>query len=133
MQWDGSTFAGFTQGTPWLRLAADSSTVNVATLSKQSDSVLSLYRALIGLRNANSALNVGRVEGVASDGKVLRYQRVDRDQRFSIMLNFTEDTEEAAVDAGYIVASTHMDRLVNPVQESISLRAFEGVLIKVAG
>jgi hypothetical protein len=49
------------------------------------------------------------------------------------MLNFTEDTEEAAVDAGYIVASTHMDRLVNPVQESISLRAFEGVLIKVAG
>jgi alpha-glucosidase len=133
MQWDGSPFAGFTEGTPWLRLAADSSIVNVATLSSQSDSVLSLYRTLIGLRNANSALNVGRVEGVASDGKVLRYERVDGEQRFSIMLNLSEGTEEASVGAGHIVASTHMDQSGVAVQDSISLRAFEGVLIKLAG
>ena len=62
MQWDGSRMAGFTEGTPWLRLAADYATVNVATLSGQSDSVLSLYRTLIGLRNSNAALNTGRVE-----------------------------------------------------------------------
>ena len=77
MQWDSSRFAGFTEGTPWLRLGADHATVNVATLSGQSDSVLSLYRTLIGLRNANAALNTGRVEDVASNGKILRYERVD--------------------------------------------------------
>jgi glycosidase len=77
MQWDSSRFAGFTDGTPWLRLGADHATVNVATLSGQSDSVLSLYRTLIGLRNGNAALNSGRVEGVASNGHVLRYERVD--------------------------------------------------------
>ena len=38
MQWDRSALAGFTVGTPWLRLAADHATVNVATLSTQSDS-----------------------------------------------------------------------------------------------
>jgi alpha-glucosidase len=130
MQWDGSREAGFTEGIPWLRLAADSSTVNVAALSRQSGSVLSLYRTLIGLRNANSALNVGRVEGVASNGKVLRYQRVDGEQRFSIMLNLSEGTEEAAVDPGHIVASTHLDRFGELVRNSISLRGFEGVLIK---
>ncbi len=111
-------------------MAADSSTVNVATLSRQSDSVLSLYRTLIGLRNANAALNIGRVEGVASDGRVLRYERVDGEQRFSIRLNLSEGTEEAGVDAGHIVASTHMDRSGEVVQRSISLRAFEGVIIR---
>jgi len=46
MQWDSSRMAGFTEGTPWLRLAADYETVNVAALSGQSDSVLNLYRTL---------------------------------------------------------------------------------------
>jgi alpha-glucosidase len=131
MQWDSSRFAGFTEGTPWLRVSADSSTVNVASLSAQSGSVLSLYRVLIGLRNAIAALNVGRVEGVASDGKVLRYERVDAEQRFSIRLNLTDGTEEAGVDAGHIVASTHMDRAGEVVGVSISLRPFEGVIVEV--
>jgi alpha-glucosidase len=129
MQWDSSRFAGFTEGTPWLRLSAESSTVNVATLSRQSDSVLSLYRTLIGLRNANPALNIGRVEGVASNGMVLRYERVDEDQRFAIMLNLSEGTEEVQTDAGHIVASTHMDRPGEALTSSISLRAFEGVIV----
>ena len=94
MQWDSSRCAGFTEGTPWLRVAADYPTVNVATLSSQSDSMLSLYRTLIGLRNANPALHIGRVESVASNGKVLRYERVDGEQRFAIVLNLSESAEE---------------------------------------
>src|ERR1700688_4006859 len=77
MQWDSSRLAGFTTGTPWLRLGADHATVNVATLSGQSESVLSLYRTLIALRNGNAALNSGPIEGVASNGGILSYERVD--------------------------------------------------------
>jgi alpha-glucosidase len=130
MQWDGSRFAGFTEGTPWLRVSADSPAVNVTTLSRQSDSVLSLYRMLIGLRSANTALNIGRVDGVASDGKVLRYERVDGEQRFAIMLNLSEATGEVKTDAGHIAASTHMDRSGEVVRGSISLRPFEGVIVR---
>jgi hypothetical protein len=83
------------------------------------------------LRDANPALNVGRVEGVASNGKVLRYERVDGDQRFAIMLNLSEGAEEAETSAGHIVASTHMDRSEEAVGASISLRPFEGVIVKV--
>jgi alpha-glucosidase len=130
MQWDSSRFAGFTKGTPWLRVAADSATVNVATLSSQGDSVLSFYRTLVGLRNAHAALNIGRVEGVASNGKVLRYERVDGEQRFSILLNLSEGSEEAAVADGHIVASTHMDRSGEVVASGVSLRPFEGVIVR---
>ncbi len=130
MQWDGSRFAGFTEGTPWLRLGADHATVNVAALSGQSDSMLSLYRALIGLRNGTAALNSGRVEGVASDGNILRYERVDGGQRFAILLNFDQSQEEAPIGGGKIVVSTHMDRSGDAVEARVSLRPFEGVVIK---
>jgi alpha-glucosidase len=130
MQWDGSRFAGFTTGTPWLRVGADHATVNVAALSDQRDSVLSLYRALIGLRNGTAALNSGRVEGVASNGRILRYERVDDGQRFAILLNFSQSHEEAPIAAGHIVASTHMDRSGNAVESRVSLRPFEGLVIK---
>lgn len=131
MQWDSSRMAGFTEGTPWLRLAADYETVNVATLSGQSDSVLSLYRTLIGLRNSNTALNTGRVEKVSSDGNVLRYDRVDEKERFAIVLNLSDGQEEAATAAGHILVSTHMDRSGEAVGSSVSLRAFEGVIVQL--
>jgi alpha-glucosidase len=131
MQWDNSALAGFTVGKPWLRLAADHATVNVAALSSQTDSVLSLYRALIRLRNENAALHTGRVELVASDGHILRYERFENEQRFSILLNLSESTEEAASAAGQILLSTHMDRSREAVGASISLRPFEGVIVKL--
>lgn len=131
MQWDNSTMAGFTEGTPWLRLAADCETVNVAALSGQSDSVLSLYRTLIGLRNSHTALNTGRVEKVSSDGKVLCYDRVDEKERLAILLNLSEGKEEAATAAGHVLVSTHMDRSGEAVTSRLSLRAFEGVIVEL--
>ena len=132
MQWDSSRLAGFTTGTPWLRLGADHATVNVATLSGQSASVLSLYRTLIALRNGNAALNSGRIEGVASKGHVLSYERVNDGQCFAILLNFNQSDQEAAVAGGHIVASTHMDRDGEVVESKVSLRPFEGVVIRLA-
>jgi alpha-glucosidase len=131
MQWDGSKFAGFTAGTPWLRLAADHATVNVATLAGQGDSMFSLYRALLGLRNSNAALHSGAMEQVASNGRVLRYERTGEGQRFSVLLNLSEGTEAAATDAGNVVVSTHMDRSGEAVGANLSLRPFEGVVVKL--
>jgi alpha-glucosidase len=132
MQWDSSQFGGFTTGTPWLRLGADYATVNVATLSAQNDSVLSLYRVLIELRNGTAALNSGRVEGVAGNGQILRYERVDDGLRFAIVLNFSQRHEEAPIAAGSIVASTHTDRSGDAVASRVSLRPFEGLVIRLS-
>jgi alpha-glucosidase len=131
MQWDGSRPAGFTTGTPWLRLGADHATVNVETLSAQKDSILSLYRTLIGLRNGNAALNTGRIEGVANNGHILRYERVDQEQRFAILLNLGESHEEAAIALGGVLVSTHMDRTGDEVKDKLALRPFEGVVVKL--
>ncbi len=92
--------------------------------------MLSLYRALIRLRNGTPALNSGRVEGVASHGRILRYERVDEGERFAILLNFNQSQEEAPIAAGHIVVSTHMDHSGDAVESRVSLRGFEGLVIK---
>jgi alpha-glucosidase len=131
MQWDSSAHAGFTTGKPWLRLAADYASVNVATLGEQSDSMLSLYRALLRIRREHVALNTGEVDHVISNGNVLAYQRSAAGHRFAILLNFNDTPEEAPAAAGEIALSTYMDRMGETVRDKVSLRAHEGLMIRV--
>jgi hypothetical protein len=83
------------------------------------------------LRSSNAALNTGGVENVSSNGKLLRYERFDGRERFAILLNLSDGQEEAAIAAGHIVVSTHMDRSDEAVTSGLSLRAFEGVIVEL--
>ncbi len=60
MPWDATAAGGFTTGKPWLPLNADHATRNVAALSADPSSILSLYRALIALRRGSPALRQGK-------------------------------------------------------------------------
>lgn len=59
MQWDNSPSAGFTSGTPWVAPGTHDPTANVATQTDDPDSLLSLYRTLIALRQEHPALRAG--------------------------------------------------------------------------
>ena len=50
VQWNDSRQAGFTTGSPWLRLNPNYRQINVAVQDKDPDSVLNFYRALAALR-----------------------------------------------------------------------------------
>ena len=50
MPWDASENAGFTTAKPWLPLNADWPTRNVARMTEESHSILTLYRRLLALR-----------------------------------------------------------------------------------
>src|SRR6185436_19508991 len=69
MQWDASPAAGFSDGTPWLPVVSDYRQINVAVARDDPSSMLSLYRALIALRQASPALTYGvyRPVSVAED------------------------------------------------------------------
>ncbi len=59
MQWNDSTNAGFTTGTPWLPVPPTASTVNVKAEEGEPDSLLTWYRALIRLKKTIPALERG--------------------------------------------------------------------------
>jgi len=88
MQWSAAEHAGFTTGTPWLRLAADWPTHNVEAQSHDAGSMLALYRRLIALRRAQPALNRGNYEALETEDEVLAYARNGEGQRLMVLLNF---------------------------------------------
>jgi glycosidase len=70
--WDGSLNGGFTTARPWMRLAGDVASRNVAAQEADQGSVLATYRRLLGLRRTIPALEVGDFAWVerARDGVV---------------------------------------------------------------
>ena len=64
-QWDGTANAGFTSGTPWLRVNPNYREINLAAQRDDPDSVWNFYRALIALRRNpeyREAVVYGRTE-----------------------------------------------------------------------
>lgn len=129
MPWDNSPQGGFTEARPWLPLGKDHDKVNAATLSRQPDSILNLYRRLIRLRRENEALISGRVESLRAEGPLLHYHRTDDTKRFVILLNLGHEPREAAFGEGQIVISTFLDREKELINGTVSLRPAEGLVI----
>ncbi len=77
MQWNGGPNAGFCPPAlkPWLPVAEDHETVNVAEQAGDCGSMLTLYRSLIALRRRESALSVGSYTPVIAGGDLLAYAR----------------------------------------------------------
>jgi alpha-glucosidase len=133
MPWDGSSNAGFTSGTPWLPLAANYQTVNVAAERDEPTSMLTLYRRLIALRRATPALSVGSYVGLEAHGDVLAYMRTYAGQRCLVVLNLAPHPQvfesPQKTFHGHIVLSTHVDRADETVHGTITLRGDEGVIL----
>ena len=95
MQWSADTNAGFTTGIPWETLNPDFVTVNVALEQEDPDSLLSFYRALIGLRNQHSALRVGDfIPAVSDNSAVYAALRVSRQEAALVVINLGGETAE---------------------------------------
>jgi alpha-glucosidase len=131
MPWDSSPQAGFSTTQPWLRIGADHESVNVSNLEQERNSIINLYRALIRLRRTNEALISGRIQEVAVDGSVLRYEREDHEQHFSVLLNLGHVQQEVHVAEGRIVITTFLDREDQLVAGKIALRPSEGMIVKL--
>jgi len=136
MQWDATRHAGFSKAEPWLPLAADFHSENVANQRSDSTSILNLYRRLITARRASSALRVGSYQPIVATGDLLLFARASGQQRMLITLNLGGEPTIVAFrsDAfeGTVLISSFGDRDGEAVSTSIDLRPNEGCVILVA-
>jgi alpha-glucosidase len=92
--------------------------------------MLALHKALIGLRRAEPALQLGRLELVETAGDLLAYLREDR---FLILLNLTSRSQRIEVPRpGAIVVSTHLDRAGERAAGALALRPDEGLIVRLS-
>ncbi|HWL06316.1 MAG TPA: alpha-amylase family glycosyl hydrolase [Xanthobacteraceae bacterium] len=132
MQWDAGPAAGFTEGEPWLPLAADHARCNVATQAREPRSMYALYRALIDLRRREPALAVGTHVKAMAIGQVLTFQRWFQDRWLTVALNFgdaPQSIEPGRLDCRRVLLSTHLDRTGEDITATLDLRPDEGVVL----
>jgi alpha-glucosidase len=133
MPWDGGPNGGFTHGTPWLRLAPDHASRNVAAQAQDATSILALYRRLIALRRAHLELALGRLEGVEAIGNVLVYQRRQGSGRLAVLLNLSHEDcivrRPSPETPAAVLLSTILDERADPLGFEILLRADEGLIL----
>jgi alpha-glucosidase len=132
MPWDGSLLAGFTTGTPWLPLGPDHASANVAAMSKSPESLLNLYHRLIELRRGNQLLTYGAIEAVGVEGNILSYERRQGNDRLAIVLNLGHEPAQVSLPPGRVLLSTHLDRVGEDVDQGVSLRTDEGIIVRVS-
>jgi alpha-glucosidase len=135
MQWDESEKAGFTVGQPWLPLSPDHAKRNVAALTRDSDSILSLYRRLIHLRRQRAALSVGAYRALPATGDILGYWRGEGAERLLIILNFGSKPCRLTLPesaAWRILLSTSHGRSGERIAADLAVQADEGLILEPA-
>ncbi|MBX3379401.1 MAG: DUF3459 domain-containing protein [Phycisphaeraceae bacterium] len=91
MQWTGDASGGFTAGRAWRAANKDTATKNVQAESSDPNSLLSLYRKLVRLRQANPALAKGDYTPLeASDKSVYAFARTEGDQTLIVVANLSD-------------------------------------------
>lgn len=125
-QWSDTENAGFTTGTPWMRITGDYRRYNAEDMAKREDSVLNFYKKAIRLRRDNPTLVYGEfVPAVSKDGLYCYYREYEG-ERLYIELNLTKKIKARPLDTSdlELILSTRG-------KASSELRAFEGNIYKV--
>jgi oligo-1,6-glucosidase len=90
MQWDESEHAGFTTGTPWLKVNPNYKEINAENAIVDLNSVFHYYRNLIQLRKQNPIMVYGSYDLILPDHEqIYAYVRKYEGQTLLVILNFS--------------------------------------------
>lgn len=92
MQWDDTENAGFTTGTPWLKVNPNYKEINVKKDLEDEQSIYRYMQSLIRMRKTNEIAVYGDFKEYEPDNTQLYiYERNWEDEQMFVVLNFSED------------------------------------------
>lgn len=131
MQWDASTYAGFSQVEPWLRVNPNKDTINLAAEKKDPDSIWHYYRTLIQLRKSEEVLLNGTFHiHNLKHRQMMIYERRGAKQAFLILINLSKTEAvfylpfQVREQSWTLVLSNYSECLAN-VTDECCFRPFE--------
>ena len=91
MQWDNTENAGFTTGTPWIKVNPNYKNINVQDAISDPDSVYHYYRKLISLRKKHEVIVYGRYDLLLENhSEIFAYKRSLNEETLLVLCNFSE-------------------------------------------
>ncbi len=104
-QWDDSENAGFTTGTPWMKVNPNYKEINCKDQINRPDSVWSWYKALIALRKSPEYKNVvvyGEVVPYKEEQKnLMAYFRKDKEKTLLVAANYQKEPQDLELPGTY--------------------------------
>lgn len=103
MQWSGGKNAGFTEGTPWIRINPDYTRINAEEQLARDSSVFRYYKKLVGLRKQYPVFVDGRFalldNGAAEE--LFAYTRTNQKEELLVICNFGKKELSYRLPEGY--------------------------------
>ena len=125
VQWSDSDNAGFTTGTPWLKVNSNYKDINVQNQENNPDSVLNYYRKLVATRKSpeyKEVFTYGVFEPAYEDTEyVMAYYRVSDNQRILVVADFGK--ESTAIELKYPVKKV--------VLSNVGIKEINGKVLKL--
>ena len=131
MQWDDSENAGFTKGTPWIKVNPNYEDINVEKAMEDKDSIFYYYKDMINLRKDNLGLVYGEYRPILEeDEKIYSYLRIYGDEQYLVVLNFSEDRVQYLLPRDIEIMDLLISNYSNG-REKMELQPYESRVYKV--
>jgi alpha-glucosidase len=99
MQWSDDQEAGFTTGTPWMKVNPNYKEINVKKQLEDEHSILSFYKKMIQLKKNNDVFTYGKYELLLEeDPQIYVYTRESETNKVVVLSNLTGEAATFAVD-----------------------------------
>ncbi|HKO77271.1 MAG TPA: alpha-glucosidase, partial [Flavobacterium sp.] len=130
-QWDAKQNAGFTTGTPWLKVNPNYTIVNAAQQEKDPNSILNYFKKLVQLRKNEPTLVYGKFELVDENNPaIFAYTRELNGKKLLILLNFTSKNASAKTGINLKTAKVIMNNYTTQ-SASEELRPYEAIIYQL--
>jgi len=116
-QWDDSKNAGFSIGTPWIKVNPEYKEINLKNDLKSKESVFNFYKKLIGMRKEYPAIVEGSLEFLLKDHPdVIMYLRKCEKETLLVVVNFA--SKHTLVEFPEEIKNKKWKRVLTNIEES---------------
>ena len=135
MQWTGEEIAGFTAGTPWLRVNSNYTAINVEKETIDPNSVLNFYKKLIALRKDpeyKETVVYGALEPFMEDRHNLMAYYRKGDKTLLVVGNYQWDEQEITLpsECKKVLINNYPDMVLDG--NSVKLHGYQVLVVELA-
>jgi oligo-1,6-glucosidase len=130
-QWDDSSNAGFTKGTPWINVNPNYKTINEAAQDKDPNSTLNYFRKIVKLRHDNLVLVYGKYTLLDKDNPdTYSYTRELDGKKLLVMLNFRDHASKVNTGIDLSKAKILIGNY-NSLSQNSTLQPYEAAVYQI--
>ena len=133
VQWSSADNAGFTAGTPWMRVNPNYRTINVEAEQADPNSVYAFYKELIQLYKDpayHGTFTFGKLVPFAREQKnLIAYERQGDGQKLLIAVNFQKEPQTVTLSMDGTVVLNNLET-VEHQENQITLQGYQAIVME---